>query len=82
MYSGGIETRGNFFQRALGLDRVINRQNNLKMFRADGVPENHHIIKGLKSSILEAEADTLFRVVGLLCPFAAAALGIAAIIIK
>ncbi len=71
MYNGGIEYRGGFVSRALGVDRVLNRENDLAMFRADGIPESHPLIAKAEMALLNAELACMVRILGLFSPFAA-----------
>lgn len=71
MYNGGTEYRGGFISRALGLNRVLGRANDLVMFKADGIPESHPLVAKTEISLLNAELASAVRILGLLAPFAA-----------
>lgn len=71
MYNGGIEYRGGFVSRLLGLDRISNRVRDLVMFRTDEIPENHKLIIEAKKSLLDAQLASVARILGLTAPFVA-----------
>ena len=65
MYNGGAEFRGNFLQRAFGLDRIRNTVSDLAMFKADGIPDNHHLMLRAKEVLIKSQLNSGLRILGL-----------------
>lgn len=73
MYNGGAEFRGNFLQRALGLDRIISRMSDLAMFETDGIPDHHHMVTRTVVALERAQYSSILRILGLMTVVSVAA---------